>query len=506
MLRIPIGWTDMNQPILITEMEKIIALGKTYSFKFMFVLMDRVSGWWDTGANPRNLLPDKWADQEIRIQSVVEHFRHEDQIYAWALSNELNVFQEVVHEWYVYFVPFVKIIDTDTPICTSFYSLGLNSSTISAAESLSEIGLDFVEFHYYPTEASDIVSDVDQLTAFVQKPIFLSEFGVNGGLNGYNTDVNKRILNETIQEFQKRPNVLGLAYYRWSDDNDDYSIWNSTSQTPRPESEVLSVSTSFLQRFPYPCLRNLQSSQTTEHSIDDPSFQTVTEWPDETGWVKWNNHTSYELVNVTTPTVNVSGQTQVDFSNYDFEDGSLGWNLNGSGNYVVESTIAQHGNKSLKMWATDSNDFQMQYNVSGLQADHAYLLEGWVKVTEANNAGVAFIQLAFRNNSTTWTHWSEAESVDRVTDWVAIHASAIAPDNVTDLLINCRVKGNGGNVTAYFDYLTLWEVPSAAYDGNSYMVAFGEEMAPEWNALQLSQGFKFTNPPDDIKKTWTFSA
>ncbi len=45
MLRIPIGWTDMNQPILITEMEKIIALGKTYSFKFMFVLMDRVSGW-----------------------------------------------------------------------------------------------------------------------------------------------------------------------------------------------------------------------------------------------------------------------------------------------------------------------------------------------------------------------------------------------------------------------------------------------------------------------------
>src|SRR4030065_2408750 len=75
MLRIPIGWEDMDSSLLISQMNTTIQIGQEYGFKFIFVLMDRISGWWDgegEGAQPERLLPENWDDQEFRIQNVVQ--------------------------------------------------------------------------------------------------------------------------------------------------------------------------------------------------------------------------------------------------------------------------------------------------------------------------------------------------------------------------------------------------------------------------------------------------
>jgi hypothetical protein len=83
MLRIPIGWEDMNNSLLIDQMNQTIQIGQAYGFKFIFVLMDRISGWWDEyGPQPQRLFPENWEDQEARIQNVVEPFKNNDAVYA----------------------------------------------------------------------------------------------------------------------------------------------------------------------------------------------------------------------------------------------------------------------------------------------------------------------------------------------------------------------------------------------------------------------------------------
>src|SRR4030042_6002838 len=74
------------------------------------------------------------------------------------------------------------------------------------------------------------------------------------------------------------------------------------------------------------------------------------------------------------------------------------------------------------------------------------------------------------------------------------------------MMILCRVRGNGGNVTAYFDYLELWKIPHCSYDGRSYTLAWGQCLDSSWNVAQISQNFTFANPAEDTRKIWSFSA
>lgn len=509
MLRIPIGWEDMNASLLISQMNTTIQIGQNYGFKFIFVLMDRISGWWDPGGEgpqPQRLLPDNWEDQEARILNVVEPFKNNDGVYAWALGNELNVFQEVVREWFGHFLPFIRSIDFNTPITTSFYPLGLNSSTISHANELVNVGLDFIELHWYFTDTEDIQAFADEMCALCEAPILLSEFGTYNGLSTYSVDTNKRILNDTINHFENRPNVIGLNYYRWSDDNDPYTIWNTTSQTPRPEGEILNNSvTGFLQQYPYAYLEKIQSNQTSQQTIYDPSFQTVVEWP-EPGWAKWNNHTAYDLASVPSANPQPGSWSEVSVQNLDFEI-SADWGSEPLGleSWAYETSLVYHGNRSLKMWAEGSADFQRQHYAITVEPKCSYILSGWINVTETNGGGYAFLSMAFRASNGTWIKWPESEYINMTHDWVNIHVTGVCPENAVDMRILCRVRGNGGNCTAYFDYLELWKIPHCSYDGRSYALAWGQCLGSSWNVAQISQNFTFANPAEDIRKIWSFS-
>jgi len=509
MLRIPIGWEDMNASLLISQMNTTIQIGQNYGFKFIFVLMDRISGWWDPGGEgpqPQRLLPENWDDQEYRIQNVVEPFKNNDGVYAWALGNELNVFQEVVREWFGHFLPFIRSIDFNTPITTSFYPLGLNSSTISHANELVNVGLDFIELHWYFTDTEDIQAFADEMCALCEAPILLSEFGTYNGLSTYSVDTNKRILNDTINHFENRPNVIGLNYYRWSDDNDPYTIWNTTSQTPRPEGEVLNYSVpGFLQQYPYGYLEKVQSNQTTQETITDPSFQTVVEWPDP-GWATWNNHTAYDLASVPSANHQPGNWSEVSVQNLDFESYTSKWTQDPLlDQYEINTTTVYHGTKSLKMWADGWDDYQFQHDSISVEPRCTYILSGWINVTETNDGGYAFLSMAFRASNGTWVHWPESEYINITTDWVNIHVAGVCPENAVNMKILCRVRGNGGNCTAYFDYLQLWKIPHCSYDGRSYTLAWGQCLELSWGVAQISQSFTFANATQDTKKIWSFS-
>jgi len=508
MLRIPIGWEEMNTSTLLNQMETTIEAGKRYGFKFIFVLMDRIAGWWGIeGSQPERLLPENWADQEYHIQNVANAFKDDDGVYAWALGNELNVFQQVVREWFSHFIPFIKAIDSDTPVCTSFYPLGLNSSTLSSANEMVKMGLDFIELHWYFTETEDIQAFADYVCAFVEAPVLLSEFGVYNGLDTYSVETNKRILNDTIRYFENRPNVIGLNYYRWSDDADPYTIWNSTSQTVRPEAEVLNYSVpGFLQTYPYAYLQNVQCDQPTQEAIYDPSFQTVVEGASTEGWVQWHNRTAYDVVSVSSANPQPSNFTSVPVSNSDFEI-SDNWRSDPlhMSSWAYETSIIHHGSRSLKLWAEGSEDNQRQHDPITVEQKCTYILSGWINVTEANDDGYAFLSLAFRASNGTWIKWPESEYVNITTPWVNLHVVGVAPESAVDLMILCRVRGNGGNVTAYFDYLELWKIPHCSYDGRSYTLAWGQSLDPSWNVVQISQDLTFANATEDTRKIWSFS-
>ncbi len=508
MLRIPIGWEDMNNSLLIDQMNTTLQIGQAYGFKFIFVIMDRISGWWDEeGPQPWRLMEGNWTDQEARIQNVVEPFKDDPRIYAWALGNELNIFQEVVKEWYGHFLPFIRAIDFDTPITTSFYPLGLNSSTITHANELVSMGLDFIELHMYFLNTTDIPAYADQILALAQAPILLSEFGTYEGLDTYNENTNKRILNETINYFENRPNVIGLSYYRWSDDDDEYTIWNTTSQTSRPEGEALNYSVAgFLQQYPYGYLEKIQSNQTVSENITDPSFSTVVDWPDP-GWSVWHNHTAYNVSSVSSANLQPGNWSEVSVENLDFESSTSRWNQDPAlSQYEINTTIKYHGNKALKLWADDWDDYQFQHDSISVEPRCTYILSGWINVTETNGGGYAFLSMAFKTSGGTWIGWPESEYINFTSGWINIHVAGVCPENAVNMQILCRVRGNGGNVTAYFDYLQLWKIPHCSYDGRSYTLAWGECSEPSWNVAQISQNFSFANPTEDRIKIWTFSA
>jgi len=508
MIRIPVGWEDMDNSLLIDQMNQTLQIGQAYGFKVIFVIMDRISGWWDEfGPQPWRLMEGNWTDQEARIQNVVEPFKDDDRIYAWALGNELNIFQEVVKEWYGHFLPFIRSIDLNTPITTSFYPLGFNSSTIVHANELVSMGLDFIELHMYFLNTTDIPAYADQILALAQAPILLSEFGTYEGLDTYDVATNKRILNDTINYFENRPNVIGLNYYRWSDDDDPYTIWNQTSQTPRPEGEILNNSvTGFLQQYPYAYMEKVQSNQTVSETIIDPSFQTVVEWPDP-GWSLWHNHTSFKVSSVYSTNLQPGNWSEVSVQNLDFESSTSKWNQDPAlDQYGINATIVYHGNKALKMWADGTDDYQFQHDAISVESRCTYILSGWINVTETNDGGYAFLSMAFRASNGTWIDWPESEYIHFTTDWINIHVAGVCPENAIDMKILCRTRGNGGNVTAFFDYLQLWKIPHCSYDGRSYTLAWGECSEPSWNVAQISQNFSFANPTEDRIKIWTFSA
>jgi len=507
MLRIPVGWEDMNNSLLIDQMNTTLQIGQAYGFKFIFVLMDRISGWWDEyGPQPQRLFPENWEDQEFRIQNVVEPFKNNDGVYAWALGNELNIFQEVVQEWYGHFLPFIRAIDFNTPITTSFYPLGFNSSTIVHANQLVSMGLDFIELHMYFLNTTDIPAYADQILALAQAPILLSEFGTYGGLNTYSVATNKEILNDTINYFENRPNVIGLNYYRWSDDDDEYTIWNTTSQTPRPEGEILNNSvTGFLQQYPYAYLEKIQSNQTVSETIIDPSFQTVVSWPNP-GWEMWHNHTAYNVKSISSANLQPGNWSEISVQNLDFEDSTSEWGQDpGLDQYEINTTIVHHGTKSLKLWADNWDDYQFQHNSISVEPKCTYILSGWINVTETNGGGYAFLSMAFKNSSGTWIGWPESEYLNEASGWINFHVAGVCPENAVSMQILCRVRGIGGNVTAYFDNLQLWKIPHTSYDGRSYTLAWGQCSEPSWGVAQISQNFSFANPTEDRIKIWTFS-
>jgi hypothetical protein len=300
--------------------------------------------------------------------------------------------------------------------------------------------------------------------------------------------------------------VIGLNYYRWSDDNDPYTIWNTTSQTPRPEGEILNNSVAgFLQQYPYGYLEKVRSNQTTQETITDPSFQTVVEWPDP-GWATWNNHTAYDLASVPSANHQPGNWSEVSVQNLDFESYTSKWTQDPLlDQYEINTTTVYHGTKSLKMWADGWDDYQFQHDSISVEPRCTYILSGWINVTETNDGGYAFLSMAFRASNGTWVHWPESEYINITTDWVNIHVAGVCPENAVDMKILCRVRGNGGNCTAYFDYLQLWKIPHCSYDGRSYTLAWGQCLELSWGVAQISQNFTFANATQDTRKIWSFS-
>jgi hypothetical protein len=518
LLRIPIDYYDMKWAFMPSRIQSIVDLAKEYGFKLFFVLFNRLGG--SPGyLTPQYYMPSYWADQEDDLANIVFPFRNEETIYAWALENEANVFQMVTMAWFYHFIPYIKTLDSLHPISTSFYSLGPNSSTISRCQDLVDMGLDFVEWHYYPTDTDNIISEfsyssqVNDLIAYVNAPIFVSEFGPYGGLNTYNDTTNGRILTQIVHGFEASLKVIGMSYYRWSNDVDPWTIWNYTEQVPRGEGVWLNAdvpNSYFKDDHPYAYLTSVTATNTENLAIGDPSFEKKTLWPDYSGWVSWNNHTVYDHTNVTTSSRVTHDPVNLTISNNGFEDNATDWNFEGgggSGSYVILSNSSFMGNKSLEIYTVGgTDDLQMQHSPMSVVPRSAYILDGWVKTDPVTWGGYGFIQVVFRDGSGNWLSWHDSEYVSwNSSGWVHLYAVGICDPTAVDLMVNCRARGNGGSATVYFDELTLMRIDPMAYDGLSNMVAYATGLDEPYSSVQLSQNYTFANATEDIQKIWTFS-
>jgi len=512
LLRIPIDYYDMKWAFMPYRIHAIVELAKQYGFKLFFVLFNRLGG--TPGyLTPEKYLPSYWADQESDLANIVSPFRNEETIYAWALENEANVFQMVTMGWFYHFIPYIKSLDSLHPISTSFYSLGPNSSTISRCQDLVDMGLDFVEWHYYPTSGDNIASQTSDICSYVKAPIFLSEFGTYNGLAAYNTTTNQRILKDVIQEYEARLNVIGLSYYRWSDDFDAWTIWNYYADSPKPEASTLNTYLPlFLSNQPYAYLQQITATNTENKTVGDPSFEKKTVWPDYSGWVSWNNHTVYDHTNVSTSSRVTHDPVNATISNNSFESNATDWNFEaggGAGSYRIVTNITFMGSKALEIYTASAiDDLQMQHSAMSVVPRSAYILDGWIKVSNTYG-GFGFIQIVFRNGAGSWLSWHDSEYVGSTfwnsSGWVHLYAVGICDPNAVDIMVNCRARANGGSCEAYFDYLNLIKIDPMAYDGLSNMVAYATGLDEPWSAVQLSQNYTFANPTEDIQKIWTFS-
>jgi len=512
LLRIPIDHFDMRWAFMPGRIQAIVDLAKAYGFKLFFVLFNRLGG--SPGyLTPEKYLPSYWADQESDLANIVSPFKNEETIYAWALENEANVFQMVTMGWYAHFIPYIKTLDPNHPISTSFYSLGPNSSTISRSQDLVDMGIDFVEWHYYPTNTTDIQAQCNEITSYVNAPIFLSEFGTHNGLSTYNRTVNDRILGDVAHSFEASLKVIGLSYYRWSNDLDPWTIWNYTLQTPRLEGAWLNANVPdsyFISEQPYAYLQQITATNTENKTVGDPSFEKKTLWPDYSGWVSWNNHTVYDHTNVTTSSRVTHDPVAVPISNNGFESNTTDWSFaggGGSGSYVILTNTSFAGNKSLEIYTLGgTDDLQMQHTAFSVTPRSAYILDGWVKTNPVTWGGYGFIQLVFRNGAGSWLSWHDSEYVSwNSSGWVHLYAVGICDPNAVDIMVNCRARGNGGSATVYFDELNLIRIDPMAYDGLSNMVAYATGLDEPYSSVQLSQNYTFTNATEDVQKIWTFS-
>jgi hypothetical protein len=510
LLRIPIDHFDMKWAFMPGRIQAIVDLAKEYGFKLFFVLFNRLGG--SPGyLTPEKYLPSYWADQESDLANIVSLFANEETIYAWALENEANVFQMVTMGWYAHFIPYIKTLDSLHPISTSFYSLGPNSSTISRCQDLVDMGLDFVEWHYYPTYSDDILAQCSEITSYVNAPIFVSEFGPHNGLDTYNATENAIILNKIQGGFKASLKVVGLSYYRWSNDLDPWTIWNFTEQVPRTEAIWLNtnmVNSRFLDDHPYAYLSSITAINTENKTIGDPSFEKKTVWPDYSGWMSWSNHTVYDHTNVTTSSRVIHDPVNLTISNNGFESNATDWNFvagGGSGSYLISSSSYYTGSHSLEIYTSGvSDDLQMQHTPMSVSPRSAYILDGWVKTVTWG--GYGFIQIVFRDGSGSWLSWHDSEYVSwDSSGWVHLYAVGICDPNAVDVMINCRARGNGGAVNAYFDELKLIRIDPTAYDGLSNMVVYATGLDEPYSSVQLSQNYTFANPTEDIQKIWTFS-
>lgn len=525
LLRIAIEWHEMNESILLDHIQDLLDLGRKYNFKFLLYLMDRTGGTWPN-LTPENYLETNWDDHEARIRNVLERFKNDQQVYAWGLENEANVFQEVQVEWFEHFIPIMKGIDPDTPICTSFYPLGLNSSTISRYQEIASFGLDFIEYHHYARDDENITQTVDWFTTYIKMPIFISEFSVHGGLSTYNTTTNQRILQDQMEEWEKRPNVIGMSYYRFSNDTDPWTIWNKTSNSMLPEGNTLnSYGHGFLTAHPYAYVYNLRSTNsTTSIQIYDPSFQKMIVWPNRKGWITSKNHTMFDLKNITTTNPTVGTMQSLVVLNYYFQQDFQDWNYwpqvgpqwefqwaiindptNASGNIY-------YGQKSLKLWANTTaghhNDTQAIHSAMSVTPGHSYFLQAWVKVESVSLGAYAFIAINFRDSTGAWVEWPECEYVNATCNWTQVYVGGIAPANAVDMVISLRTRAwdtAGQQVTAYFDLVAMQETGPATFDGRSYAMAWGRGTYDlYWNFAEIIQNYTFPNPVEDVQKIWTF--
>lgn len=517
LLRIAITWYEMNETILLDHIQDLLDLGRKYNFKFLLYLMDRTGESWPN-LTPENYLEHNWNDHEDRISNILERFKNDNQVYAWGLENEANVFQEMQVKWFEHFIPYMKTIDMDTPICTSFYPLGLNSSTISRYQEIASFGLDFIEYHHYAQNVENITATVDWFTTYIDMPIFVSEFSVYGGLSTYNTTTNQRILKDQMEEWEKRPNVIGMSYYRFSNDSDPWTIWNQTSSSMRPEGNALNTyGHAFLNAYPYAYVYNLKSTNSTQPiSIYDPSFQKLIIWPNRNGWITSKNHTMFDLKNITTTNPTTGSLTNRPVMNFDFVQDFQDWNYwPQSGppdqfQWQIVNSPTYYGQKALKLWAntTRHNDTQAIHTAMPITPGYSYFLQAWVKVESVDLGAYAFISINFRDSLGTWIEWPECEYVNATCNWTQVYVGAIAPLNAVDIVICLRARAwdtFGQEVTAYFDYITMQETGPATLDGKSYALAWGRGTYDLYfNFAEVIQNYTFPNPNEDVQKLWTF--
>jgi hypothetical protein len=396
--------------------------------------------------------------------------------------------------------------------------LGLNSSTISRCQEIASFGLDFVEYHHYARDVENITETVDWFTSYVKLPIFVSEFSTYEGLSTYDMTTNQRILKDQIQEWETRPNVIGMSYYRFSNDTDPWTIWNKTSNSMRPEGNTLNTyAHGFLNTYPYAYVYNLESTNTTKSiSIYDPSFQKLNFWPDRKGWITSHNHTMLDLKNITSDIQTTSPLTSVSVMNFDFDQDFGDWNYwpqlgpPDQFQWKVVNSPTYCGNKALKLWAntTGHNDTQAIHMAIPIVPSHSYFLQAWMKVESVNLGAYAFVSINFRNSSGAWIEWFECEYVNKTSNWTQVYVSAIAPLNAVDMVISLRVRAwntPDQSMVAYFDCVTMQKTTPATWDGRSYAIAWARGTYDDkWNFAEILQNYTFPNPYNDVQKVWTF--
>lgn len=477
-IRCPIDWNNMTSTT-VDKMKQLLDVADDYGFNVAFVLFNRLDFSYLTIAN--------YEGHKNRIDTIVGPLKDDKRVAYWAIGNEKILHHSSVLRWMKEMVDHIKTVDTDTPITTSLDPSYIPDRT-EGVTFLNEINVDVIEYHVYPSANEDIAFLIDSIVSLSKKPVIISEFSVDNGsksgLKSYTFDIRKTILNGLLSEASRVSSIIGVLYYRFSLDNDNFTIIDNSTEKPKPEYDVLNT------WFPYfmaerPFITSTYSLQEDIVNVSNPSFE---EHYSNGTAMNWSNSsedvTSYSAKVVESSNRHVgSFQPSNDLKNPDFELGGANdtwgewpydWHWWTEKNYTWPDWALEWDNGTFLSGSRSVNITShleyadiivyQEFNVSSCKV---YRFTAYV-YTELEHGANASIQIVFKNSSGSWISYPNSIFLRGYNNWTEVFVMGVAPVNTVSVQLNLKLKGKG---CALFDNTSLVEMEATSFDDDNKALA-----------------------------------